>query len=406
MEPLNPDASIGKRIAHFRERRGIEQAALAGRVGKSRSWLCQIESGARQIDRFGAIIDLARELRVDPWELTGHRGDLAPDGAVQLHPAIPAIRAALDTVTVDPPGGEPSVAALSDRVRTVWDDWFTDASRFDATGELLPGLLVDVKSAVHALEGSERRAMQRQLSLTYQLIRMFAKRVGSLRDALRAADRAIVAAQDAGDLPLVAAGMWNLAVAHSSMGEVEQAGDVARQAAEMLRPGLPDASAEHMSMWGQIHLIQAVSAARVYDKTGTWDCLETAERAARRTGERNDFWTAFGPTNVRMHAVNAAVEIGEPGEALHAAREVDPSVVPSVERRFSHEMEIAAIYGQRRDDEACLFALLHAEQVSPHNARYSISMKELSRDLLRRESRLTHRAQARGLAHRVGVLTF
>lgn len=406
MGPVDPDASIGQRIAYFRERRGIEQAALAGRVGRSKSWLCQIESGARLIDRFSSILDLARELRVNPWDLAGYRGDLAPDSGVEVHPAIPAIRAALDRFAVDEPDEEPSLAALTERVRTMWDDWFIDASRFDATGDALPALLHDVRSAVEAVSVDQRRPMLRQLSLTYQLVRMFTKRVGSFRDALRAADRAIISAEDAGDLPLMTAGMWNLAVAHSSLGEVEQAAAVARQAASLLRPGLPDASPEHMSMWGQVHLIQAVSAARVYDKTGVWESLETADRAARRNGERNDFWTAFGPTNVRIHAVNAAVEMGEPTEALHIARDVDASAVPSVERRFSHEMEVASIYGQRREDEACLFALLRAEEISPHNAKFSVSMKELSRGLLRRENRLTHKSQARQLAHRVGVLTF
>ncbi|HEX5497243.1 MAG TPA: helix-turn-helix transcriptional regulator [Mycobacteriales bacterium] len=404
MEPVDPEMSVGDRIKWWRERRGINQAALAGRVGRSRSWLCQIENGTRQLDSFSAILDLARELRVKPWDLTGHRGDLAPDSQYP-HPSMPAIRAAMDAVVFDAPDSEPSVDALARRVHDAWHQWFTDPSRFDATGRDLPELLREAQVTVRQLDGAQRREAMRQLSLVYQLLRMFAKRTGSFVDALRAADRAIAIAQDAGDMPLMAAAMWTLAVSHSSMGELEQSLDVSEQAARMLRVGLEDAIPEHMAMWGQTHLIQAVVHGRMKRKDRVWEALSTAGRAAERIGERNDFWTAFGPTNVNIHAVNAAVEMGEPDEALHIARTVDSSVVPSVERRFSHEMQIASIYGQRRDDEACLFSLLNAERVSPQNARYSISMAELTRGMLRRENRLAHRAEARRLGFKIGVLT-
>jgi transcriptional regulator with XRE-family HTH domain len=399
--------SIGERVRYWRERRGMYQAALAGRVGKSKSWLCQIENGTRLLDSFSDILDLAGVLRVNPWELTGHRGDLAPDGQ-RMHPAVPGIRAALDAVpSMHPdPETEPSVFALAGRVRSVWDAWLTDPSCFDETGRLLPGLLADVQTSVRFLDGAEQRQARRQLAMVYQLIRMFTKRVGSQRDSLRAADRAVMAAEETGDMPLLGASIWALAVAHSAMGEVEQADEVARRGVQLLRPDLPDATPEHMSMWGQLHLIRAVSLARTRgrDKADVWECIDTAGRAAERNGERNDYWTAFGPTNVHMHAVDAAVEMGEPANALSIAREVDSTRVPSVERRFSHETEIASIYAQRREFEACLAALLRAEEISPHNSRYSISVREMTRVLLRHANRLTHRAQARGLAQRLGVL--
>lgn len=36
---------IGDRIAAYRKRRGLSQAALAGLVGRSESWLSQVERG-------------------------------------------------------------------------------------------------------------------------------------------------------------------------------------------------------------------------------------------------------------------------------------------------------------------------------------------------------------------------
>jgi transcriptional regulator with XRE-family HTH domain len=84
---------LGERIAAYRRRRGLSQATLAGLVGRSESWLSQVERGIRSVDRLSVLLDLARVLRVDveallgrPWQYApngGHEGDeLAP---VRLH---------------------------------------------------------------------------------------------------------------------------------------------------------------------------------------------------------------------------------------------------------------------------------------------------------------------------------
>jgi transcriptional regulator with XRE-family HTH domain len=45
------DPDIGVRIAHWRRRRGLSQVALACLVGRSESWLSQVERGLRGVDR-------------------------------------------------------------------------------------------------------------------------------------------------------------------------------------------------------------------------------------------------------------------------------------------------------------------------------------------------------------------
>lgn len=61
----------GQRIARARRRRGLSQAALAGLVGRSESWLSQVERGLRQVDSHSVLLSLAEVLRVDVAELTG-----------------------------------------------------------------------------------------------------------------------------------------------------------------------------------------------------------------------------------------------------------------------------------------------------------------------------------------------
>lgn len=58
--------SAGQRIARTRRRRGLSQAALAGLVGRSESWLSQVERGKRAIDSHSVLSRLAEVLRGTP----------------------------------------------------------------------------------------------------------------------------------------------------------------------------------------------------------------------------------------------------------------------------------------------------------------------------------------------------
>ncbi len=72
--------AIGERVAAYRRRRGLSQAALAGLVGRSESWLSQVERGVRSVDNLSVILDLSRVFRVEPQQLIGRPWQLAPNG--------------------------------------------------------------------------------------------------------------------------------------------------------------------------------------------------------------------------------------------------------------------------------------------------------------------------------------
>src|SRR3954449_88700 len=73
-------ATTGQRIAAYRRRRGLSQAALAGLVGRSESWLSQVERGIRSVDRLSLLLDMAKVLHVDVEALTGMPWQYAPNG--------------------------------------------------------------------------------------------------------------------------------------------------------------------------------------------------------------------------------------------------------------------------------------------------------------------------------------
>src|SRR3954469_10929011 len=72
--------SIGERIAAYRRRRGLSQAALAGLIGRSESWLSQVERGVRSVDRMSILLDMGKVLHVDVESLTGRPWQYAPNG--------------------------------------------------------------------------------------------------------------------------------------------------------------------------------------------------------------------------------------------------------------------------------------------------------------------------------------
>jgi transcriptional regulator with XRE-family HTH domain len=85
---------IGERIAIYRRRRGLTQLVLAGLIGRSESWLSQVERGIRPIDRLSVLIDIAHVLKVNVTDLTGQPFSLAPNGGFE-NDAVRAIRRAL-----------------------------------------------------------------------------------------------------------------------------------------------------------------------------------------------------------------------------------------------------------------------------------------------------------------------
>ena len=83
-----------------------------------------------------------------------------------------------------------------------------------------------------------------------------------------------------------------------------------------------------------------------------------------RLGDRNDFRTDFGPTNVGIHRVLVALELSRPAEAIRQAQRYDVTATPTVERRFTHYVNLARAYSLRGEDVAAVHMLLHAERES------------------------------------------
>jgi transcriptional regulator with XRE-family HTH domain len=115
---VSADAA-GARIARARRRRGLSQSVLAGLVGRSESWLSQVERGKRGVDSHLVLTRMAEVLRVEVEELTGPGGGDGEEGQRVYEPAAEIERAMVgyEAVSASIGGRESGAKATAARLR-------------------------------------------------------------------------------------------------------------------------------------------------------------------------------------------------------------------------------------------------------------------------------------------------
>jgi transcriptional regulator with XRE-family HTH domain len=392
----------GERIRLYRRRLGLTQEQCAQLKGCTVSAWRKWESGERQVASFSDWIEIARILRVrDLYKLTGLPVGEMPEEQGE-HDTMPAIRAAM--MSFNPQlTSEPDVKQLDVAVETAWDIW-QERRPFRQIGMLLPGLITEARATIPLVDGPDRDQLLRTVATLYFLTRAFTTRVGALDVSMLAADRAMAAAIKAEDLDFRAAAAWNVGMILAGQGYTEVAAELATDATAILEPTLADAAPRRMSIYGALQLLRAAQFARLGNEYGVASAMEIADRIAAKAGERNDFRTVFGPTNVDIYRVWLAVELSKPREAIRAAQNCDVCALPSVERRFSYYVELSRAYSMRGEDVAAVHMLLRAERESVDELRYNTAVRAIVRQQLRRENSLT-RPELRPLADRIGLLS-
>jgi transcriptional regulator with XRE-family HTH domain len=407
-EPTSDDLSIGERIARYRRSLGLTQEGLAMRLFRSKSWVTKVERGERPLDSIRTLLEVARALGVEVRDLTGHPWFPEPGGPG--HEAVPAIRRALTALTApttrrDGTRVEPrELATLRRDVLDAGRLWQSEPHCYSAVIPLLPDLIAETRLAVEAAEEHGRRPPSQTLAYLYHLLQEVMARLGEPDLSWIAAHQSIRAADEVDDPALAAASAWRFCHAVLRVDNLDEVHDVATNAAAVLRPALRDPTPESLSAYGALHLVGAIATARADDRAATDEFLGEARRTAARLGaDRNDFWMTFGPTNVAIHDVAVLLERGDPAAALRRAVTIDPSPLPSLERRSSHYVHLAHAHALRRQDPETVAALLAAERLNPEGLNYNMLVRELVRALLRRERRRAVPG-LRGLAGRLHLL--
>lgn len=317
---------------------------------------------------------------------------------------VPALRVALmdhRQFLAGPYTGDPvRLDSLARDIAEQWSDY--QNSRYTRLTQRLPLLITDAQAACQQYgTGSDEGLRTHELAASvHQLATAFLTKLGEADLAAISATRGLAAANTSGSALMIGSLYRSVAHALLSIGEFEQSAALCRAAADHLEPDLGTASPEYLSVYGMLHLVGAVASSRLEDRGDTTSFLAEADEAATRLGgDANHLWTAFGPTNVAIHRVTAAMELGDVQVAVDLGPRIDTGGLPT-ERRVRHAIETARAYVRWNKADDALALLLRAEQDAPEQVRYH----RLSRILVREMIRLPRpSSRAVELAYRMGV---
>ncbi|MFE7535150.1 helix-turn-helix domain-containing protein [Streptomyces rhizosphaericola] len=393
--PRLDDEHTGTRIKEQRKLARLTQRQLAARIPYSYSLLNQVECGAKPatIDFVAAV---AQALRVDVTALTGepYVTELQQDRLAEL---VRPIREALDLYDLGPddtiptrPTGQLVTAAdhLCSQVR---------ATRLRSAARQLPGAIAELTTAAWRDGTTE---LWQALASTYRTAHDVSVKLGYYDLSSVALDRMDWAAQRASDPCLAAIRQYMRALVYFREGEytigqrLVTAGHSIVDAAEPTR--------EATAVTGQLHLGASVIAARAGQQAVVDEHIAEATRCADRTGDASDVhWLSFGPANVALHRMSAAVEMRQYGEALKQAKEIRLPASLATSRRAHFLIDRARSEMETGRTDAALASIVGARHAAPEQTRYHPGARETIKGLVhisrRTPDSLSHMAAWIGL---------
>lgn len=399
------ERTIGERVARARIARGIDQETLAGLVGRSTSWVSKIERGVLPLDRKSVVLKLADVLEVDANTLEGRSqaplvpgdrgrpvivGELRQALMRWATPAIGPVRAVA--------GIPQTLSALRQRVDTAnrlrQDAWFSDLAM------ALPTLLEDLQDAAAGAESASAESTVHVLAAeAMHDARAMTKKLGHLDLAWMSAELAGQAARRTDDPLLAATNAWNHIEVYKAANAPRPARALALATIDQLADSVGSATPGHLSLWGTMHLQAGLIAAYWNNREDAAEHLREAGEAAQRLGQdANHYDTMFGPTNVAIHHVAVAVELGDATTAIDRAGQVDASGLGR-ERRARLAIDLARALEHARKHDRALASLLSAEKLAPDYVRPHPLVREIIGAQLRRTN-----PELRSLAKRIGIV--
>src|SRR5439155_14534501 len=130
------------------------------------------------------------------------------------------------------------------------------ATRYDAAGRILPGLIRAVEATAR-IAGSGSPAACAVRARVYDITAALLSRVGEPFLAWAAADRAMFAAEQSGDPLLAAASAWRMSYMITGRKHPQEGLNLAMAAATTLERRTRAPSPERLSVYGALHLAAA-----------------------------------------------------------------------------------------------------------------------------------------------------
>lgn len=153
-------------------------------------------------------------------------------------------------------------------------------------------------------------------------------------------------------------------------------------------------------MYGSLLLTGATAYGRAGDRPGARVLLDEARAAASRTGNRNDYESAFGSDQVLMQTVDVELVTENYVDALSVGTRMRPDAALPLVARARHLSDIAMAHTRLGHDGPAFDTLVAMRNIAPSWMRYQSQPKEIVRELRERSCP----PALREMAQQLGVL--
>ncbi|MFI7293935.1 helix-turn-helix domain-containing protein [Streptomyces sp. NPDC050121] len=374
--PSPDDNHTGTRIREQRKLARLTQRQLADRIPYSYSLLNQVECGARPATA-DFVAAVSRALQVDVTSLTGqpYVTELQRDRLAEL---VRPIREALDLYDL---GANPALTCRPPAVLVAEADRLCGqvrATHLRNAARALPGAIAELTHTAWATPSTQ---LWQALASTYRTAHDISVKLGYYDLSAVALDRMAWAAERASDPCLGAVRQYMRALVYFREGEYTIGQRLVAAGHGIV--GQAEATREALAVTGQLHLGGSVIAARADDVGAVVDHIGEARKIARRTGDASEVhWLSFGPANVAMHRMSAAVEMGQYDNALKQARKIRLPASVATSRRAHFLIDWARTEMETGHTERALEHLVDARRAAPEQTRYHPGARETIRGLV------------------------
>jgi hypothetical protein len=346
---------------------------------------------------------MASALRVHPAELAGQPWTPADPVGADAQAGLDAIETALEHYEL---GTDPGLSVRA------WPQIQADLARLvtithatsdhAAMGQLASVLLGELHGGYVRIP-RQRREVLLGLMMAYTSALWAAQRLGGRGLPIVAARAVRQCAETLDDPVWLGYAAW---LRGNATGRLDRAAQYRHSvaAAEILTSRLDVEDA--VQACGMLHLSAALAAGVQADHDTAATHLDEASALAARMDTEVGSWAHlwFGPTHVGIWRTSLAVEIGEHGKALEAAKAVHPELLPGNVRQAEFWADVGrALTGEKKTRDKGVRVLLHAEQLAPQRIRRDLLVREAVAGLLRQARRDAGGRELRGLAWRMGV---
>ncbi|KPM52582.1 hypothetical protein ACG83_30295 [Frankia sp. R43] len=280
---------------------------------------------------------------------------------------------------------------------------------YAGVARLLPVVVRGVEMLVtNPPAGVNHCLVRRTQVVTYLAAAKLATKTGDHDLAWLAADRGQHAALTADAPELLATARRQIACVFHDTGRLADAERVAVSALDSLnrKPGNGD-HPDVLSARGALLLLAAMTSIRQGERADARRRLAAAAEQADALGrDDNRLWSAFGPTNVAIHTLTAALALDDPREAVAVGAQIDTRLLPAplVGRRARLHVDLADGHARLGEDAIAAVHILDVARRAPQLLGVDPTARAVLAMLLSR-ARGSTVSVLRSVAEQAGVAT-